>query len=297
MGRIREITDGTDQELQKYLQHHRWERNPFAHGASIGEYVLPGDDEIADIASHIRSYTGPILIHSRFSGVGKTTLLKMLLEEYSDEFTTTYIGEHNVTPYELTSIVADQIGVGKSSSTKLTEQKIRDHVKSYRGDPHLLGIDEFGLNDPDTLHTIQFLNDLDRFRVILTGMSSQWNAIGDLGSDGRAFQRRVSYKLELEPFEREQTTELVQRRLAAAAGRDPTNEDVLDDIGIGPFSTDALDTIHERAQGVPAVITAACAELVDLAAYQHAHDAGSEISVDLTEAIEYTEPEVEETSE
>lgn len=293
MGRIREIADATDQELEEYLEYQEWESNPFAHAASLDEYVLPGDEEIADIASHIRSYTGPILIHSRFSGVGKTTLLKMILEEYSDDFETTYIGEHNVTPYELTAIVADQIGIGKSSSTKLTEQKIRDHVESYDGGPYLLGVDEFGLNDPDTLHTIQFLNDLDRFSVILTGMSSQWNAIGDLGSDGRAFQRRVSYQLELEPFGREQTTELVQRRLAVAAGRDPTAQDVLDEVGTGPFTADALDVIHERAQAVPAVITAACAELVGLAAYQHANGLGSEVTADLAEAIDYAEPEVE----
>ncbi|MFB6201981.1 MAG: AAA family ATPase [Halorhabdus sp.] len=293
MGRIREIADATDQELEEYLEYQGWEANPFAHAASLNEYVLPGDEEIADIASHIRSYTGPILIHSRFSGVGKTTLLKMLLEEYSEDFETTYIGEHNVTPYELTAIVADQIGVGKSSSTKLTEQKIRDHVERYDGVPYLLGVDEFGLNDPDTLHTIQFLNDLDRFRVILTGMSSQWNAIGDLGSDGRAFQRRVSYQLELEPFGREQTTELVQRRLATAAGRDPTDEDVLADVGTDPFTEDALDVIHERSEAVPAVITAACSELVGLAAYQHANDLGFEITADLAEAIDYAEPEVE----
>lgn len=297
MGRIRDIAESTDQELAEYLDHHGWTVNPFAHAATLDEYVLPGDEEIADIASHLSSYTGPILIHSPYSGVGKTTLLKMLLEEYGQDYETVYIGEHNVTPYELTAIVADQIGVGKSSSTKLTEQKIRDHVEGYVREPYLVGVDEFGLNDPDTLHTIQFLNDLDDIHVILTGMSSQWDAIGDLGSDGRAFQRRVSYQLELEPFGREQTRELVERRLAAAMGRDPTDQDVLDDVGTGPFTADALDVIHERSQAVPAVITTACAELVGLAAYQYANDAGDAVTVELAKAIDYAEPEVESNSE
>lgn len=293
MGRIRDIAEGTEAELEAYLTHREWDTNPFAHEAALEEYVLPGDEEIADIAGHITSYTGPILIHSRFSGVGKTTLLKMLLEEYSEDFNPTYIGEHNVTPYELTAIVADQIGVGKSSSTKLTEKKIRDHVRAYNGPPHLVGIDEFGLNDPDTLHSIQFLNDLDRFGVILTGMSSQWNAIGELGSDGRAFQRRVSYQLELDPFERAQTTELVARRLATALGEDPADDGVLETVGTGPFTEAALDTVHERSQGVPAVITAACSQLISLAAYQYANGQGDAVTEELATSIEYANPEVE----
>jgi len=88
MGRIRDIAESTDQELAEYLDHHGWTSNPFAHAATLDEYVLPGDEEIADIASHLSSYTGPILIHSPYSGVGKTTLLKMLLEEYGQEYQT-----------------------------------------------------------------------------------------------------------------------------------------------------------------------------------------------------------------
>jgi type II secretory pathway predicted ATPase ExeA len=297
MGRIQDIADVTDQELAEFLDHHGWEANPFAHAATLDEYVLPGDEEIADVASHLSSYTGPILIHSRYSGVGKTTLLKMLLEEFSERYQTVYIGEHNVTPYELTAIVADQIGIGKSSSTKLTEQKIRDHAEDYDGQPYLIGVDEFGLNDPDTLHTIQFLNDLDGVHVILTGMSSQWEAIGGLGSDGRAFQRRVSYQLELEPFGRDQTRELVQRRLATAAGRTPSDQAVLDDVDIEPFTEDALDVVHNRAQAVPAVITAACAELIGLAAYQYANGLGDRVTESLAEAIDYAEPEVEQSAD
>ncbi|MFC6764707.1 hypothetical protein [Natrinema soli] len=65
------------------------------------------------------------------------------------------------------SIVSDGVGVGKSSSTKLTEEKIS---AAEFDDPVLLGVDELGLNDPDTLHVIQFINGLDEF-VDSHGMS------------------------------------------------------------------------------------------------------------------------------
>ena len=283
MGRIREIAEATDRELEEYLDHLGWDDNPFTHPATIDEYVLPSHEDIADIASHIRNYTGPILVHSRYSGVGKTTLLRMLLTEFKEDYQTVQIGEHNVTPYELVAIVADEVGVGKSSSTKLTEQKIR---QADLDEPILIGIDEFGLNDPDTLHVIQFLNDLEDYHVILTGMSSQWEAIGGLGSEGKAFQRRVSYKLQLEPFDREQTTELVQRRIGGVSDDFETDD-------IGPFTEDALDTIHERADGVPAVVTSVCAELVGLAAYQYSEGMGAEIDDDLARYVDYPDPEVE----
>jgi len=287
MGRIKEIAEATDNELQQYLDHLGWQENPFTHSATIDEYVLPSREDIADVSSHLQNYTGPILVHSPYSGVGKTTLLKTLLEEFEDDYRTIYVGEHNVTPYELASIVADAVDVGKSSSTKLTEQKIRD---ADLDEPVLLGIDEFGLNDPDTLHVIQFLNDLEPFHVVLTGMTSQWDAIGDLGSDGRAFQRRIAYQLELGPFDREQTTELVQRRIATVTGH-PHSE--YNQIDISPFSERVLDVVHEQSRGVPAVITSAFAELASLAAYQYVNDLGAEVSVDLAKNIDYAEPEVE----
>jgi len=289
MGRIKEIAEATEEELEDYLVHQGWIENPFSHDARIEEYVLPSDEDIADVAAALRSYTGPVLIHSRFSGVGKTTLLRMMLTEYEEDMQTVAVPEHNVTAYELASIVADEIGVGKSSSTKLTEAKIRDWAEDYDGEPVLLGIDEFGLNDPETLHVIQFLNDLEPIRVILTGMTSQWEAIGDLGSDGRAFQRRVSLVVQLEPFSLDQTKEMLRRRIANAREDNPEPED----LDLYPFTDDAIATVHENAKGVPAVATAACSELIGLAAYQKRQSGVEVIDQELAMAAEYSDPEVE----
>lgn len=100
----------------------------------------------------------------------------------------------------------------------------------------------------------------------------------------------MAYQLELGPFDRDQTTELVQRRIATATDQPHSNYNKID---ISPFSDRVLDVIQEQSQGSPAVITSALTELVSLAAYQHANDLGSEVSVDLAENIDYAEPEVE----
>ncbi|MFW6382526.1 MAG: AAA family ATPase [Haloferacaceae archaeon] len=286
MDRIQSIAESTESERDRYLEHLGWASNPFARQASMDEYVLPSENSVADIANHIRDYTGPILIHSAYSGVGKTTLLQMLLESYDGEFTTIGIGEHNVTAYELIAIVADELGIGKSSSTKLTERKVANELEE-RDQEVLLGVDEFGLNNSDTLHVIQFLNDLDSVRVVMTGMTSQWEAIGGLGSDGRAFQRRVSYELELEPLTRDQATELYKRRVATARDVDG---DEWESLPLEPFTEAALDTVYERSDGVPAVIIAAVCDLIGLGAYRYVEIDDPTITPTVAEQIEYADP-------
>lgn len=287
MGQIKDIADATAAEQDLYFDEFGWSDNPFVEPAGVDEFVVPDEADIADVAAAIQNYVGPVLIHSRYSGAGKTTLLRVLLEELGDDHTTTRLGEHNVTPFELVSIIADEIGVGKSTSTKLTEQKLRNALGDWDDDPILLGIDEFGLNDPDTIHTIQFLSDIG-MKVVMTGMSEQWEAIGGLGNDGRAFQRRVSYQLELDPLTRDQTREIVQRRLAAEQGAsDPLS------VAIEPFTEEALDVVHAESKGIPGVIVAALAELVGLGAYRYGQSGELAIDGELAEAIEYAEGEIE----
>lgn len=284
--RIKQIAAATDEERATYLKAIGWDDNPFAHPTTMDEYVIPSEGTVADIAAHIRDYTGPILIHSRYSGIGKTTLLSMLLQSFDDTFRPVTIGEHNVTAYELAGIVADELGVGKSSSTKLTEAKIRNEL-TESDVPALLGIDEFGLNDKETLHTVQYLNDLPNTRVIMTGMTSQWEAIGKVGSDGRAFRRRVSHVVQLEPFDLSKTRELVQRRIASVTNYDHDNYET---IPLDPITDSALETIHENSQGIPAVVTAALAKLVPLAAYRYDQTGNHEIDTDIAQKIDYANP-------
>jgi type II secretory pathway predicted ATPase ExeA len=287
--RIQSIAEATGSERDQYLDHLGWSENPFSRGPTMDEYVLPSEGSIADIASHLTDYTGPVLVHSEYSGVGKTTLLQMLLESYDDQFETIAVGEHNVTAYELIAIVADELGVGKSSSTKLTERKVRNELEGTDREI-LLGIDEFGLNDSDTLHVIQFLNDLEQIRVLMTGMTSQWEAIGQIGSDGRAFQRRVSYELELTPLDEDQARELYQRRVATATGRD--HEDYAE-ISFDPLTEDAFDVVQERSEGVPAVIVAAISNLIGLAAYRYAQVNDPDITAEMAKKIDYADPQAD----
>jgi len=289
MGQIKQISQTTEDEVESYLDYLGWDANPFTNQTTTEDYVLPNEEDIADVVSHIGQYTGPILIHSGLSGVGKTTLIKILLEELQDDYTTVYIGEHNVTPYELVSIVADKTNVGKSSSTKLTEDKL---ASAEFDETVLIGIDEFGLNDPDTLHTIQFLNDEVDCKIVLTGMTSQWNAIEKLGSSGKAFQRRVSMQLQLEPLSFGQAKELIQRRITTVTD---TPYDEYQSVSLDKFiSESALEELYNRTEGVAGVLLSALSEALSLTAYQHYNDANSIVTDNIVSNLTIANPYADE---
>ena len=289
MGQIKQISQTTEDEVESYLDYLGWDANPFTNQTTTEDYVLPNEEDIADVVSHIGQYTGPILIHSGLSGVGKTTLIKILLDELQDDYTTVYIGEHNVTPYELVSIVADKTNVGKSSSTKLTEDKL---ASAEFDETVLIGIDEFGLNDPDTLHTIQFLNDEVDCKIVLTGMTSQWNAIEKLGSSGKAFQRRVSMQLQLEPLSFGQAKELIQRRITTVTD---TPYDVYQSVSLDKFiSESALEELYNRTEGVAGVLLSALSEALSLTAYQHYNDANSIVTDNIVSNLTIANPYADE---
>jgi type II secretory pathway predicted ATPase ExeA len=289
MGQIKQISQTTEDEVESYLDYLGWDANPFTNQTTTEDYVLPNEEDIADVVSHIGQYTGPILIHSGLSGVGKTTLIKILLDELQDDYTTVYIGEHNVTPYELVSIVADKTNVGKSSSTKLTEDKL---ASAEFDETVLIGIDEFGLNDPDTLHTIQFLNDEVNCKIVLTGMTSQWNAIEKLGSSGKAFQRRVSMQLQLEPLSFGQAKELIQRRITTVTD---TPYDEYQSVSLDKFiSESALEELYNRTEGVAGVLLSALSEALSLTAYQHYNDANSIVTDNIVSNLTIANPYADE---
>lgn len=295
MGRVKDIANETQAEMDGFVSYLGWATNPFVGQPTLEEYVLPSAGAIADITSAIQQYTGPLVVHSKYSGAGKTTLLNVLLDEFDDDHIPVLIGEHAVTAYELASIIADDLGIGKSNSTKLTEQKIRE---ADLNKTVLIGIDEFGLNDPATLYVAQFLNDLGGFKLVLTGMTSQFEALGHAVDEGeyvadeRAFKRRIAYDLQLDPLSFDQTLELYRRRVATVD--EDQDIDDWESVPLYPFGRDTLKVVHENSDGVPGVTVAALNRLLGLAAYQHAQNKGDTVSTDLAEGIDYPDPRADD---
>lgn len=259
---IRNIRETVEEEIKSYNEYKKWSQNPFTIKPNADVYVIPSDDDVADVFSAINNYTGPIVIHSDKSGIGKTTLLDIILQEYNDQYNTVKIGEHNATSYELISIIADRIGVGKSNSVKSTESKLQ----SYDGKTALIGIDEYGLNDPSTLHTIQYLNDNVNCVIIMTGMTNQYQALQKADDFKKALHRRISHVYKLEPFTITQTEEAINRLLTYAR-EDKSIDDINSVTYTNLITEESLQYIHDKNNGIIGKIITDMNDIIQIKAH------------------------------
>jgi type II secretory pathway predicted ATPase ExeA len=298
MGRVRSIADDVRAERAAYYSYQGWAGDPFVQPVTLDNYVIPSAGTVASITDHIETYSGIGFIRSDYSGIGKTTLLEMLIEEYEVDHRTVLVDEHNLSTYELVAIIADRLGVGKSSGTKLTEEKLGRAIDGF-DQPVLLGVDEVGLNNPKTLHVLQFLHDRG-YKLLLTGMASQFDAIetvefeGDESTPaGKAFRRRIAHVTTLEPFGFEKTVELVQRRMVAV--QDGLTQESFAEVEWESFITEgALRAVHKKAQGVPAVVLAALSSLVGDVAFLFESSGERRIKPELAREQVYADPEAVE---
>lgn len=295
MNRVKQLAQETEEEMDTYLDYLGWDSNPFVGQSNVEEYVIPSQADLADVVSAVQNYTGAIVIHSKFTGAGKTTLARVVMDSFEDSHNTVFVGEHNATVSELVSIIADKSGVGKSNSTKRTEAKLE---RADFDEPLLVAVDEFGLNEPASIHALQFLNDLEDCKLLLTGMSDQYQTLMDgrwkdtPQSVQKAVARRVSYALELEPFEFEQTEELTKRRIAGVTG---VNYDEWEAVDYSEFiTTSALRELHNRAGGVAGVVIPKLNEALSLGAYRHSQGVDGTIQKGLVEKLEYPDAQAVE---
>ena len=269
---------------ESYLAAIGWSTNPFARPATADEFVLTNAESVSDLTAQIQNYNGPVLLHSAPAGVGKTTLLDILLESLSDDFSSLKISGRGMTEHSLFATLADELDVEVDPNTQQTKQRLQNELAD-RNSPTLLGLRDLDLGDKEALYSIHELADLPNTCIILTSRVSSWEAIGQVGSVGQTFQRWVSYQLRLETLSRDEGYELYQRRVASAT--DTEHEDY-QEVPLDPVTKTALDEVHDRSEGVPASMTNAFDELIDRAADRYQRTSTTLIATGDAKRIDYS---------
>ncbi|WP_152420524.1 AAA family ATPase [Halococcus thailandensis] len=254
--------NNTSESQESYLTAIDWSTNPFNRVATADEYVLTNAESVSDITTQIQNNNGPVLLHSPTAGVGKTTLLEILLESLSDEFTPLKINDQGTTVHGLVATLADKLDVEVDKNTQQTNQNLHDELEN-RDTPVLLGVHDLNLATEETLYAVHDLTDLPNIRIILTATVSSWETIGQVGSVGQTVQRDVSCQLRLDPLSRDEGYELYQRRVASATDYE---HDDYQEVPFDPITETALDEVYDRSEGVPALMISAFDELIDRAA-------------------------------
>jgi hypothetical protein len=255
----------TTDTQEAYLDKLGWTASPFDRPATADEYVLTSAESISDITSRIQNYSGPLLLHSPYSGVGETTLLNILLESFDDDFTVVKIERESTNIHDLIATLADKSTVEPHQNTKLTKQRLRDELTNRRA-PTLVGVDGLDFADEEILYALQEFADLPNLRVILSGTVPDWQTISQLGTVGQMFQRNVSYQLALDTLSRDQGRELYQRRVASVTDYDHDN---YEEVPLDPFTEVGFKLLHTHSRGKPSVMINAFSTLLDRAAARY----------------------------
>lgn len=203
----------------------------------------------------IRSGEGFVQITGR-PGVGKTMLVRFLLNQIGEKVQTALILHPRLDPDDLLKVILEDLGV--------SSQNIQNHSKegllrffreqlletARQGCNTVIIVDEAQEIPDDTLEELRLLSNLETEKskllsIILVGQTELEDKL-NRRSLKQLFQR-ITIRYRIEPFSRNETEAYIFHRLAIAGA-----------TGNIRFSKKVLDAIHKKSSGIPRRINIIC---------------------------------------
>ena len=239
-----------EDDVENWLKEVGWSSNPFT--LRIEPSLFVGyQDEIKKVALHLREGHKVGMITGS-TGSGKTTFLKFLEKQVKDEYLVIYISKPPKED-ELLEIFLEKIR--PSILERIFGRKVRLHdlhVYINRRIPQrkiLLLVDEVHEAEVDTLEWLRTICDqVENMQMILAGLPTLDEV---LRKNLETLRSRVVTKIELLTLSREDTRELMRRRIMNVGGKD-----------IEPFNDEVVSEIYRKTGGFPREILKICNDLV-----------------------------------
>jgi len=235
-----------------YLEHFGLRERPFSH-APDARFIYLGERHERALA-HLRQSVqtrGGVSYLIGASGIGKTTVCRMLLNQLPERVDVALILDPVPTTQELLSVVCDQLGVAygmDAPSLILGDSLFRRQTTGLGARRTAVIVDEAQSLSLDVLEQLYLLSSLEIDRqklleIVLIG--EPW--LLDLLARAATRQPSPSTGYHLLPFSENETVAYVRHRVASAGG------------GRDIFDLDALRDVHRLSSGVPRVINTICA--------------------------------------
>jgi len=235
-----------------YLEQFGLRERPFSN-ASDPRFIYLGENHERALAHLLRSVKaqGGVAHLIGASGIGKTTMCRMLLNRLPEHVDVALILNPVPTPQELLSVVCDELGVAHgrdAPSLILGDSLYRKQAAGLGQRRTVVVVDEAQSLSLDVLEQLYLLSSLEidgqkLLGIILIG--EPW--LIDLLARAAPDQPSQSTGYHLLPFTEHETCAYVRHRMAiAGAGRDI-------------FDIDALRDVHHLSSGVPRLINTICA--------------------------------------
>lgn len=254
-----------------------WKGNPFTF--NIYPELFVGYKEQTSRVLTLLLEKHKFILLSSPTGSGKTTLLRWIEDNFNGGFDKIYLGKPPEKPGDFVAIFGDKykakwpLSMIKKSPKNIYQ--IPAFLNRKLKNKHLiLMVDEIHEADIEILEWLRVLGDqVKNSSLLLAGLPVFEEK---LMSNLETFRKRIVATIELPSLTKEETAEMIRRRLLSVGGSGDE------------FTEDLMHFIHEKSGGFPREILRLCDELVNRAIEK----GGQKITRDMIEGIE--EPKAEE---
>jgi general secretion pathway protein A len=186
-------------------------------------------------------------------GTGKTLLVQTLLSKLNGNVRTAYLFNPRLNSTDFIQYICEDFGLNGQKKTKGEYIAQLHHflMACYaKNENVVLIIDEAQNLDPELLEEVRLLTNLETpkkklLQIILLGQPELNDILDD--PQCRQLKQRVNLRYHLQPLNREETEEYIEKRLKIAGAVDP-------DL----FPPKAVNEIHKYTNGIPRLINIVC---------------------------------------
>lgn len=239
-----------------YLYHFGFSELPFGLTPDTSFFCkLEGHIEALNVLKvAIESGEGFIKITGEV-GTGKTLLCRQLLNDYDEDFLCAYLPNPYLTPDELRTSLATELGLKiskKIDQYRLIERISKKLIQSHKaGKPVILLVDEAQALPDESLEALRLFTNLETekrklLQVVLFGQPELDKRLAQTSL--RQLRQRITFSYHLKPLSYQQTVNYIHHRLNAAEIENQAADRRV------KLSTRALKKIHTYSRGIPRLI-------------------------------------------
>jgi type II secretory pathway predicted ATPase ExeA len=232
--------------MKEWIADRGWTENPF--NFKIYPDLLVGyQEEINRISDAISADNKFSVVVGR-TGAGKTNLLKWIAANCSESRNVHYMPKPPTDNEDLLDYLIDEVlqsGFFARFTHSYTLYNIHDELQDELREPTLLVIDECHEASLDVLQWVRTAIDhVDNLSVLAAGLPEFEETLRE---EVNTLYSRATHVESLESLDRDETVELIRKRIEQVGG-----------ASVEPFTQSAAITIYERTDGFPREVLRAC---------------------------------------